>query len=135
MGGDSLQQQVQCMDLINGCIGALYRMRLVQNTGTTGDLLLFSPTDSPAVEYYRNWFLDRDRKHPANVVVVGNEWFQHGTVSFDKVDAWPLYAAYLRSTYVQVVERHFGDDSAPAYRIYLRKGSAVLAQEEIHPLH
>jgi hypothetical protein len=135
LGGDSLQQQVQCMDLINGCIGALYRMRLVQNTGTTGDLLLFSPTDSPAVEYYRSWFLDRDRKHPANVVVLGNEWFQHGTVSFDKVDAWPLYAAYLRSTYVQVVERHFGDDSAPAYRIYLRKGSAVLAQEETHPLH
>jgi hypothetical protein len=37
--------------------------------------------------------------------------------------------------YVPVVERHFGDESAPAYRIYLRKGSTVLANEEIKPLH
>ena len=135
LGGDSLQEQVQCMDLIQGCIGALYRMRLVQNTGTTGDLLLFSPTASPAVDYYRDWFLARDREHPANVVVLGNEWFQHGTVTFDKLDAWPQYAAYLRSMYVPVIERHFGDVSAPAYRIYLRKGSTVLAEEELHPLH
>jgi hypothetical protein len=135
LGGNDLQQQVQCMDLVNGCLNALYRLRLVGNTGSTGDLLVFSPTDSPAVEYYRNWFMDHERVNPANVVVLGNEWYQNHTATFKKLDAWPQYAAYLRSMYVPVVERRFGAESDPAYRIYLRKGSAVLAREETHPLH
>jgi len=134
LGGDHLQRQVQCMDLINGCLDALYELRLVQNTGSTGDLLFFSPTPGYAVDYYRNWFIDQDRSHPADVVVLGNEWFQVQKVNFDKIDTWPWYANYLRTMYVPVIERHFGDSSAPAYRIYLRKGSAVLAKEQANPL-
>jgi hypothetical protein len=134
LGGESLQTQVQCMDLVNGCLGALDRMGLIQNTGTTGDLLLFSPTKSLAVDYYRDYFVTHDRAHPADVVVVGNEWYQSPVATFSKVEAWPEYAAYLRTTYVQVIERHFGAEGAPAYRIYLRKGSDVLAGEVVHPL-
>lgn len=135
LGGSSLQKQVQCMDLVNGCLNALYRLRLVQNTGTTGDLLLFSPTPGPAVRYYRNWLETRERADPPTVVVLGNEWYYRYAVSFDKIDTWPEYAAQLREGYVPVIERHFGVDNSPAYRIYLRKGSSVLAQEQAHPLH
>ena len=136
LGGDGLQQQVACLDLVNGCLNALYRLRLVGNTGATGDLLLFAPTDGLAVEYYRRWFMDHDRVNPATVVVLGNEWYQNHTATFNKLNAWPQYAAYLNSMYVPVVERHFGPvPSDPAYRIYLRKGSAVLANEELHSLH
>lgn len=135
LGGDALQQQVLCLDMVNGCFDALYRLRLVQNTAATGDMLLFSPTADFAVDYYRNWFLDRDREHPANVVVLESEWYQQQIPSFDKLDAWPVYAAYLRQMYVPVVERHFGDGgTSPAYRIYLRKGSSVLANEQANPL-
>jgi len=135
LGGDTLQRQVLCLDMVNGCFDALYRLRLVQNTGATGDMLLFAPTSDFAVDYYRGWFMDRDRENPANVVVLESEWYQHETPSFDKLSAWPAYAAYLEQMYVPVIERHFGDSgAAPAYRIYLRKGSSVLAREQSNPL-
>ena len=134
LGGSSLQQQVQCMDLVNGCLNALYHLRLVGNTGSTGDMLLFAPQGGTAVDYYRSWFWQRDREHPADVVVLGNEWYQNGAPSFDKLNAWPQYADYLHRMYEPVVERSFGDDYDPAYRIYLRKGSSVLVREEANPL-
>jgi hypothetical protein len=135
LGGEQLQHQVLCLDMINGCFGALYRMRLVQNTGATGDMLLFTPHPDFATNYYRNWFMARDHEHPANVVVVENEWFQKQQPDFAKLDAWPQYAAYLASQYTLAVERHFGDSGAPAYRIYLRNGSAALSAEQANPLH
>ncbi len=39
-----LQGQVQCFDLIFGCLNSLYHLGLVENTGYTGDLLLFPTT-------------------------------------------------------------------------------------------
>lgn len=134
LGGGTLQNQVQCLDLVNGCLNALYRLRLVQNTGTTGDLLLFSPHPNPAVTYYREWFSTRTLQHPPNVVVLGNEWYFQRLATFNKINTWPEYAAYLRTNYVPVVERTFGTENAPAYRIYLRKGSEVLAREQAHSL-
>jgi hypothetical protein len=136
LGGDQLQRQVLCLDMIDGCFDALYRMRLVQNTGATGDMMLFAKRRDFAADYYRQWFWDHDRENPANVVVLVNEWYQNNEIpSFDKVNAWPQYAAYLQKDYVRVVERHFGDAvGSPAYRIYLRKGSAVLQREEADPL-
>ena len=132
--GASLENQVQCLDMVNGCLSALYHLRLVQNTGTSGDLLLFSPKPGPAVTYYRTWFAAHERANPPAVVVLGNEWYFQHDVSFNKINAWPQYAAVLRSLYVPVVERHFGTVNAPGYRIYLRKGSAVLAREQSSPL-
>ncbi len=134
LGGNILQNEVQCLDLVNGCLNALYRLRLVQSTGTTGDLLLFSPHPSPAVIFYRQWFSSQERQHPPDVVVLGNEWYFQWTVTFDKINTWPEYAANLHSDYVPVIERTFGTFDAPAYRIYLRKGSDVLAREQADPL-
>lgn len=135
LGGDRLQHEVQCLDLVNGCLTALYHLRLVQNTGTTGDLLLFSPRGGAAVDYYRQWFTERELAHPAEVVVLGNEWYFGYNTDGSKLDAWPAYAAFLRANYVPVVQRVFGPmKDAPSYQIFLRKGSAVLAEERLHPL-
>ncbi len=138
LGGSTLQHQVQCLDLVNGCLTALYHLRLVQNTGTTGDLLLFSPRSGPAVDYYRRWFWEREQQHPADVVVLGNEWyFAYKSPKAEKLDMWPAYAQYLRSNYVPVMQRAFGltEERPPSYTIYLRKGSAVLKREQLAPLH
>ena len=131
LGGDHLQKQVLCLDMIDGCFDALYRMRLLQNTGATGDTLLFSPQHDFAVDYYQNWFWQQQTQRPANVVVLVNEWYQNDEqASFRKIDAWPRYANVLRTQYVPVIERHFGPyETSQAYRIYLRKGSDVLARE------
>ena len=134
LGGNQLQRQVECLDLVNGCLNALYRMRLVGNTGMTGDLLLFDPQDGPATVYYRKWLQTLQSADPANVVVLGDEWYQNSTPSFSKIDTWPQYANFLRTGYVPVVERHFEAGNTHAYRIYLRKGSPVLAREQTHPL-
>jgi hypothetical protein len=134
LGGDQLQRQVECLDLVNGCLNALYRLRLVGNNGMTGDLLLFDPNGGPATDYYRNWFQLSQNTNPANVIVLGDEWYQGSRPSLDKIDTWPDFAAYLRSEYIPVVERHFEANNTHAYRIYLRKGSAVLAREQANPL-
>jgi hypothetical protein len=126
LGGQRLQGQVECLEMVDGCLRTLYEMRLVQNTGSTGDLLLFTSRQSPAVAYYRNWYTNKQANNPANVIVLGNFWFEADHRSFDRIDTWPQYADYLRSHYVLLVERRFGDGDAPGYRIYVRKGSGLL---------
>lgn len=149
LGGSDLQHQVQCLDLVDGCITALYHLRLIQNTGTTGDLLLFSPHNSFAVTYYRHWFMDRELAHPPDVIVLGNEWYFDYNTKGQKLDTWPAYEHYLEANYVSVAKRTFATGefaqmklehglidtlAAPNYQILLRKGSDVLAREQKNPL-
>ncbi len=134
---DTLQGKVQCFDLVYGCLNALYHLDLVENTGFTGDLLLFSSADNAATRYYRGKFWEEARRDPAEVLVVSNQWLEQSD-SYGKLDRWPEFAAYLRQNYTLVVERRFamreggplppGDTSTAerdSYRIYIRKGSAL----------
>lgn len=122
LGGDQLQRKVQCFDLVDGCLNALYHLKLVQNTGTTGDLLLFAQVRTPVVDYYRGLFWDDLNKNPPLVVVLSNEWFNNED-TFDKINEWPQFASYLTANYDLAVSRGF--ESHHAYRIYLRKGAAL----------
>ncbi len=127
LGGPALQNQVECLDMVDGCLRALYGERLLQNTGTTGDMLLFAPNDSPAEEYYRRWYTVRQQAHPAQVVVISNSWYQSAQRSFGKLAAWPAYAQVVANDYVLVAERFpTGHLNAQGYRIYVRKGSPAL---------
>lgn len=131
-GASTLQDKVQCFDLVYGCLNALNRMQIVENTSYTGDLLLFVQQDSPAVEYYRNKYWALEQQDPASVIVMSNEWFQRKN-SFDKVLLWPSFATFLDRNYELVVQRtldHQGDDPAnpDAYRIYIRKNSPLLTK-------
>jgi len=136
LGVDRLQGRVVCLDLLNSCLNGLYRLRLVENTSFTGDMLLFSRTDGPLVSYYRDRFMQTQQTDPADVVVLGNEWFMNGKPGFEKLDTWPLYKAYLFANYDRVIERRVSQDpDAPAYQLFLRKGSPLLADVQAHPLH
>jgi hypothetical protein len=135
LGPDRLQGKVVCLDLLASCLNGLYRLRLVENTSFTGDLLLFSRTNGPLVTYYRDRFMQLQQTNPADVVVLGNEWFLNGKPSFEKLDTWPLYKEYLFANYDRAIERRLSDDpDAPAYQLFLRKGSTILADERFHPL-
>jgi hypothetical protein len=133
MGGRTqLQAKVQCFDLVYGCLNALYHLDLTEHTGFTGDLLLFSATDTQASAYYRQMYVDAERKDPAQVLVITNEWFGHAN-SFAKIETWPEFAQSLAANYTQVIAREFPDElnaqverpmnsaEPPAYRIYVRK--------------
>ena len=132
-----LQQQVECLDLTYGCFSALYHLHLLENNGFTGDLLLFSPQKSAAADYYRRRFWDLTMAHPPSVFVLSNEWYPYD-VSFRKLETWPEFNQYLAANYQQVISRSFPpagpapgsndvDSRVPGYRIYVRRGSSLLA--------
>lgn len=117
LGGERLQHQVQCLDMVDGCLGALYHLNLVQSTGFTGDSLFFARNRAPAVDYYRSIFFNDVYKSPPRVFVVSDESFD-GPRGFDKIDNWPEFAAFLRKNYTLIETRAFSQSS---YRIYLLK--------------
>ncbi len=132
----TLADKVQCFDLVAGCLNSLYHLGVVENSAFTGDLLLFSPTDSPLVRFYRDLFWQRAARDPATVLVVSNEWF-FGTASFNKLNTFPGFTPYLQANYTEVLARQFPledrrapsnspEDPPRAYRIYLRNGSPML---------
>ncbi len=132
-----LQQQVECLDLTYGCFSALYHLNLLQNNGFTGDLLLFSPQESVASDYYRRRFWDLTIAHPPSIFVLSNEWYPYD-VSFRKLGTWPEFQQYLTANYQQVRSRSFPpggptsgsediDSRAPGYRIYIRRGTPLFA--------
>lgn len=122
LGGDKLQHQVQCLDMVDGCLDALYHLKLVQNTGSTGDLLFFAPHSSPVVDYYRRMFWDQVHANPPEIFILSDEWFNGGR-GYRKLEKWPQLAEYLNTDYSLMETRHF--DAAnygnPSYRIYMRK--------------
>lgn len=133
LGTDRLQRKVQCMDVVQGCYAALYHLRLVQSSGMIGDILLFSPRKSPAVDGLRDWYWNQLTSNPPVAIVVTNEWFEHYP-SFKKLEQWPRLSQYLSDHYNLVIERNVSEhvnsayrlqQTHHAYRIYLRKEIAV----------
>jgi hypothetical protein len=121
IGVDRLQGRVQCLDMTDGCMNALYRLRLVQNTGVMGDTLYFSADNgSPIVQHYRKLYWDHLQADPPDVFLMSNELFLDPP-TFDKVQRWPPFAQYLAEHYDLYRERRM--DEKFAYRIYVRKGS------------
>jgi hypothetical protein len=124
LGGARLNHQVQCLDLVDGCFAALYHLRLIQSTGDIGDLILFSPGTSPAIGESRERFWKTMSKNPPSVIVLSNEWF-YGPRTFNKINVWPWFAAYLKDNYHPVVDRTFTRQGEMAYRIYVRNGASI----------
>jgi hypothetical protein len=122
-GLQSLQGKVQCLDLVGGCLSALYRLGLVQSTGFTGDLQFFGPDDGNVVPYYRRIFWDDIHRHPPEVILLSNDWYQESSYSFDKLNTWPEFRDYLDSAYrldaTQGVFMLYGYPMV--YRVYVLK--------------
>jgi hypothetical protein len=121
MGVDQLQRNVECLDMVDGCMNALYHLGIVQHDGRTGDNLLFASDPSlTVVEQDRLLFWDSIAAHPPDVFVLSDEKFPDAA-SFDKLDRWPQFRQYLADHYDLRSEHRFPIDVA--YRIYVRKGS------------
>ena len=136
LGGSRLQGHVQCFDLILGCLDALYHQQLMENTGFTGDMLLFSARPNAATAYYQGLYQRLQAEHPATLLLVTNEDFGRPN-SFNRLASWPAFQANLAEHYTLAITRSFpnegkrrneapgtGEDTL-AYRIYLRKGADV----------
>jgi hypothetical protein len=125
LGGNKLQGKVQCLDMVGGCLSALYRLDLVQSTGFTGDTQFFGPDDGKVVPYYRKMLWDDFHQDPPAVIVLSNEWYQESNYSFDKLNTWPEFRDYLNSAYrLEATQGPFTLYGYPMFfRIYVRKGS------------
>ncbi|MBW4040458.1 MAG: hypothetical protein HIU91_16705 [Acidobacteria bacterium] len=135
IGGNSLQGRVVCLDSLNGCLNGLYRLRMLENTSYTGDMLLFAPVETPLVRHYRDEFLGLQERDPAEVVVLGKEWYVPSNNAYERVDMWPAYKRYLEANYTEVVERRGSElPGSLGYKLLLRNGSAALARAEANPL-
>ncbi len=133
IGASHLQEQVQCFDITFGCLNSLYHLNLVENTGFTGDLLLFPQHLNPATEYYRELFWKTQAARPANVLILTNQEFGQEN-SYARLARWPEFTTYLAQNYTLQLERRFSredkyadqppapEELAPAYRLYLRRG-------------
>ena len=124
LGGDRLQGQVQCFDMVDGCFNALYHLRLVQATTTLGDTLYFSRAANPTVDRYRAEILNQLSRNPPQVIVVSDEWYNE-TDSFAKLDQWPKFNDWLNANYRLFISRRFAAESNHAYRIYVHNGSGL----------
>ncbi len=121
IGVDRLQRDVECLDMVDGCMNALQHLGIVQQTGLTGDNLLFAPDGSlPVVRENRAEFWGGLVGRPPDVFVISDEKFLD-PASFDKLDRWPEFSAYLADRYDLWSAHSFNIDVA--YRIYVRKGS------------
>ncbi len=121
IGVAGLQHNVQCLDMVDGCMNALYHLQIVQQTGMTGDNLLFPPdTEFAVVHKERQRFWDGLVARPPDVIVISDEQFMDAA-SFDKLKRWPQFAQYLADNYDLRSAHSFAINVA--YRIYVRKGS------------
>jgi hypothetical protein len=117
LGGVRLQNQVQCMDMVSGCVQALFRLGLVQNMGYMGDYMFFALPGSQPSPYYRDRFLEQARRSPPGVIVVTTAWMT-GPDSFDKVNQWPEFVALLERDYTLVTTRICDPANSRGYKIY-----------------
>ena len=139
IGTGRLQGNIQCLDIVDGCLNALYHLKIVQSTGSTGDLLLFLQQHAPVVDRARAEFWTKIQANPPAVFVLSNVTFVVQDRTFNNVNAWPRFASYLAQNYELVRQRAFPPDVPPtadpaaanlypAYRIYIRRGTLGVAR-------
>lgn len=122
LGGKKLDGKVQCMDLVGGCLSALFREGILQSTGSTGDLPYFGPNDGKVVPYYRATLWDQLQRDPPEVFIVSNEWYQSSSYSFEKLNTWPEFRDYLDSQYRVDMTLNAPLYGYPfVYRVYVRR--------------
>ncbi len=132
LGGPALQGQVQCMDLVAGCLNSLYRLNLMQNTGFMGDYMFFGPPGSPPLPYYRDMLLSDFHRDPPRIIVITTEVLS-SPGSFDKIAQWPQFVELLNSNYVLDVTRIMSTRDLRGYKIYRLKENQTLTGSVMKP--
>jgi hypothetical protein len=123
LGGHSLNGDVQCVDMVQGCINTLYNLRLVQSTGFVSDFFLFRPTQIPIFVTLRARFLADLEAHPPKVLIVAPYAWDGGGPTYKDLNDWPAFPAFVKAHYVQKVEEFAPDGTIDffSYRLYVRR--------------
>jgi len=132
LGGEKLNNRVQCLDMADGCIPTLYNMRLVQSTGYLYDCYMLSSQPGTERDRSREAFWQAIMKNPPAVFVVSSNDCDSATqrpgYAYQKMSRWPQFDDYLKANYHLDAERippHMvNSGSSPSkplgYRIYVQ---------------
>jgi hypothetical protein len=132
LGGEKLNNRVQCLDMADGCIPTLYNMRLVQATGYLYDCYMLSNQPGTERDRSREAFWQAITNNPPAVFVVSSNDCDPATqrpgYTYQKMSRWPHFDDYLKANYHLDAERipsHMvNSGSSPSkplgYRIYVR---------------
>ena len=131
LDGAALSGRVQCSDTTAGCMTTLYRMQLVQSTGTLYDCYLFATPQTHVTSELRETFKRQLAQRQPDVFVVTNQECLHVASDYRKLSQWPEFQEYLEANYRLYAERlptrrvTWWSQTIPpfGYRIYIRKGS------------
>jgi hypothetical protein len=132
LGGEKLNNRVQCLDMADGCIPTLYNMRLVQATGYLYDCYMFSNQPGTERDRSREAFWQAITKNSPSVFVVSSNDCDSATqrpgYAYQKMSRWPQFNDYLNANYHLDAERippHMVNaGSSPSkplgYRVYVQ---------------
>ena len=129
LGGEQLSGEVQCIDTVGGCYGALYAARLVESSGFLYDEFLFGAERNGVVADSRKEFWNDLQARPPRVIIVVDGVFPPGASGFGKLALWPEfndllehdYSLYDEKTPPNMVYWWSRPDPPHRYRIYLRR--------------
>ena len=132
LGESDLSNHVQCLDMVSGCVNALYDLRVVQSTRFVSDEFLFHAADMPPVSRARKEFLKEVQDDPPQIFVVTDFLFPDGPGEYGKLKNWPQFTDWLEQRYSLVFQRPEraavrigGPKKIPAgYRIYVERSVA-----------
>ena len=119
---EKLQNSVECLDTVSGCLAALGRLHLVETQPYMGDSLFFPVQGAVRSPYYSNLFWNQIHENPPRVLILTSEMMTGGgrMGRFDKLQQWPEFETFLNQNYSIAVARSFGErDFMTAYRIYV----------------
>ena len=123
MGGPALSGHVQCLDMTTGsCVNALYRLQLVQSTGTISDFYLFADRPTSFTTGMQQQFLQQVISSPPRLFIMSTQHWPDPEQGYQRLSNFPRFEDFLRTHYT--VRREFDGYDAPAgYRIYVLNGA------------
>ncbi len=114
---------MQCLDIIGGCLTAALRMQIVMPTGYVNDFVFFLDSQNTRVNELREDFLTKlEHTNPRILLLTNEQWPVSEVHGYDKLKNWPQFVDFLQQNYVLSIERV----GTPAehdrgYRIYTRR--------------
>jgi hypothetical protein len=124
----AVDDQVQCLDTVGGCVNVLYDLRLVQSTGYLYDCYAY--VGRPAAQSaYRNAFLDQIEVRKPRYMVLTSEFCLAAQGDPGRVARWPGLASLLARDYregptwkpTQLVRWWNQPEEPSSYTIFVRK--------------
>ncbi len=137
LGAESLNEQVQCLDMAGGCTTVLYRMQLVERSGFLYDCYLYPESreanaHAPERDQYRLTFKQALLTNNPKILIVSSDECGPPDFQYNKLTRWPWLNNYIATQYILIrewtprtLQQWGGKPVLPyGYRIYaLRPGT------------